>query len=200
MKTQTILLLIILGAGGSVLGGEYLWVKEYPRYHDRVVEKTLNPLPYHSEAMGIDMQVAAGLYGGVQDFPGGIRIFRPKLLGGGPTLTVTAKPNPDHTPEFSPQALAQWETQGVSHNILSYQFDHTKINDRDAVLTWQYDNEHRWLVVTARVITPDRVIRGVCTTGGEDIQLYRQACESSLRSLKIADPPSLFDHSAAGAG
>ncbi len=40
-----------------------------------------NPLPplppdYRNDSLGVDMQIAAGLYGEVESFPGGVRIVR----------------------------------------------------------------------------------------------------------------------------
>lgn len=185
--TQLIVALFILLVGGSVLAGEYFLVKWYPRRKQQVAEETLKLLPYRSDALGIEMQVAAGIYGKVESFPGGVKILRPKFWGVGPSLTITSQPNPDHTFEFSPHTLAKWQTQGVYEEIPRYRYEHTKIMDRDAVLIRQYKN--RSMLLTARVISPERIIEGDCTPGQADEDLYMQACEASVRSLKVAGPP-----------
>jgi hypothetical protein len=180
--------MIIVG-GLLLLGLEYLLTKWYPVHREHVVENTLRLLPYRSDSLGIEMRVAAGIYGKVRDFPGGIRIYRPEILGQGPSITLTSEPNPSHQSTFSDQMLAELETQGVTHGILGYNFDHEKINGRDAVLIWRYDSAHRWTVVTARVIAPDRIVQGVCKTGDEDQALFTSACESSLRTIQLLGSP-----------
>ena len=58
---------------------------------------------------------------------------------------------------------------------------------RDAALIWQYKN--RRMLLTLREITPDRIIEANCNAGDERNEpLYMQACESSLRTLKMAGP------------
>ena len=45
------------------------------------------------------------------------------------------------------------------------------------------------MVLTARVISPDRLIEASCTPGTlDDEALYMQACEASVRTLKVAGP------------
>ena len=172
--------------GGGFLGAEYFLVKWYPRHQQQVSDQTLKLLPYRNEALGIEMQVAAGIYGKVESFPGGVRIFRPRLLGTGPSLTVTTQPNPERAAEFSPQILAVWQTDGVQKGIPRYSFEHTAILNRDAVLIWQSRN--RSLALTARVISPERIVQVDCSPGGENEALFIQACESSARTLKVAGP------------
>lgn len=186
IPTQFIVAVVILLLGGSLLGGEYLLVKWYPRHEQRVAQETLKLLPYRNDSLGIELQVAAGLYGEIETFTGGVKIFRSKFWSVGPSLTITSQPNPDRTPEFSPEVLAKWETQGVYAEIPRFHFEHTKINHRDAVLIWQYQN--RAMLRTVRVISPERIIEARCTPGHEDEALYMEACESSLRTLKVAGP------------
>ena len=176
----------IVVIGGGFLGAEYFLVKWYPRHQQQVRDQTLNLLPYRNDALGIEMQVAAGIYGKVESFPGGVRIFRPRLLGTGPSLTVTTQPNPERAAEFSPQILAVWQTDGVQKGIPRYSFEHTAILNRDAVLIWQSQN--RSLALTARVISPERIVQVDCSPGGENEALFIQACESSARTLKVAGP------------
>ena len=172
--------------GGGFLGAEYFLVKWYPRHQQQVRDQTLKLLPYRNEALGIEMQVAAGIYGKVESFPGGVRIFRSRLLGTGPSLTITTQPNPERAAEFSPQILAVWQTDGVQKGIPRYSFEHTAILNRDAVLIWQSQN--RSLALTARVISPERIVQVDCSPGGENEALFIQACESSARTLKVAGP------------
>ena len=175
-------LVVVLG-GASFLGFEYFLVKWYPRHKFEEVESSLKLLPYRNTALGIEMQVATGLYGRVEDFPGGVKIRRPAFWSVGPSLTITSQPNPDQAAEFSPQVLAKWETQGTLEEIPRYGFDHTKINGRDAVLIWQFKG--RAMQLTLRAISPERIIEANCTPGAADEMVFLRACENSLRSLKI---------------
>ena len=183
ISLQLVVGLVIFLGGGIFLGVEYLLVKWYPRHEQRVVEKTLRQLPYRSAALGIEMQIGAGLYGQVEDFPGGARIQRSKFWSVGPSLTITSQPNPDQTAEFSPEVLAKWQTQGTIEEIPRYQFDHRRINGREAVLIWQFKN--RSMLLTLRMISPERIIEANCTPGAADEPLFMRACEDSLGSLKI---------------
>ena len=181
----------ILVIGGGVLAGEYLAVQFYPAYRNKVHERTLRLLPYRNDKLGIEMKVAAGLYGKVEDFAGGVRIKRSKFWSLEPTLTITSRPNPDESFEFSPYDLAKWQTQGTYEELPGYRYSRTKINDRDTVLIWQYKN--RALLVTARLISPERIVEANCTPGRSDEELYLQACEDSIHTIKVAgpEPPSL---------
>jgi hypothetical protein len=176
----------ILVIGGGVLAGEYLLVQFYPAYRNKVQEQTLKLLPYRNDKLGIEMKVAAGLYGEVEDFAGGVRIKRPKFWSLEPTLTITSRPNPEGTFEFSPYDLAKWQTQGTYEALPGYRYSRTKINNRDAVLIWQYKN--RALLVTARLISPERIVEVNCTPGRSDEDLYLQACEDSIHTIKVAGP------------
>ena len=180
---QLIIGLVIVLGGAAFLGIEYSLMKWYPRHQQQVVEDTLKQLPYRSAPLGIEMKVAAGLYGTVEDFPGGVRIQRPAFWSVGPSLTITSQPNPDQTAEFSPEVLAKWQTQGTLEEIPRYQFDRLRINGRDAVLIWQFKN--RSMLLTLRAISPERIIEANCTPGAADEMLFMRACEDSLRSLKI---------------
>jgi hypothetical protein len=184
---QIIVAVLIVVVGGGGLAGEYILVKWWPVHKEAVTEKTLELLPYRNEGMGIEMQIAAGIYGKIRSFPGGVRIYRPKIIGSGPSITITALPSPDHSFEFRPQDLAVWQTDGIQKNIANYRFEHTQIMNRDAVLIWQPKN--RRITETLRVIAPDRVIQADCTAADETNEaLYLQACDSSLRTMKLAGP------------
>ncbi len=41
----------------------------------------LRLLPYRNDSRGVEMQVAAGIYGGVEDFRGGVKITVPWSIG-----------------------------------------------------------------------------------------------------------------------
>ncbi len=104
----------------------------------------------------------------------------------GPSLTITAQPNPDHSFEFSPQALAKWQTDDVYLKIPRYSFQQLKINNREAVIIQQYKGRAMQLV--ARVMSPDRIVELTCSPGQEDEALYMRACDETARSLKVAGP------------
>ena len=186
IPTQLLVGLAILFIGGALLGIEYFWVKLAPIHKQHVADETLKLLPYHNDSLGIDVQVAMGIYGKVETFPGGVKIDHPQFWGTGPSLTITSAPNIDHTTEFSQESLAKWETDGVLKQIARYHFSHTKLADRDAVLLQQYTG--RDMLLTAHVISPDRIIVADCSTGSGDPDLMVQACDESLRSLKVAGP------------
>ena len=188
IPTQLIVGLGILLVGGGIIGGEYLLVKWYPKHKEAVRTETLAATSYKNDDLGFDLQVAAGINKKIETFPGGVRIFAPKFLTAGPSLTITSQPNPDKTAEFTPQQLAIWETDGVQHNLWRYDFQHTRINSRDAVLIWQYKN--RAMMLTTRVIAPDHIIEADCTPGSAEEVLYLQACEESVRTIKVAGAPT----------
>jgi hypothetical protein len=183
---QLILGFSILVIGGGLVLGEYLLVKWYPGHRERVREETLKPHPYHNDTLGLDIQIADGIYGNLETFPGGVKIGRPKFWSAGPSLTITSQPNPDQTWEFSPQELATWESRGVTENLDYYHLEHTKINNRDSMMIRQLKG--RYMHVTARIMCQDKIIEADCTTGGEDEALYTDACDETLRSIKIAGP------------
>jgi hypothetical protein len=189
IPTQVIVGLLIVIAGAAALGGEYLLVKWYPGHKQRVAEETLALLPYRNDALGIQMQIAAGLYGKIEPFPGGVRITRSKFWSIGPSLTITSQPNPDQSAEFSPQVLAKWQTQGITEDLPRYHFEHTKIQNRDGVIIRQFKN--RSMLLTASIISPDRIIEADCSPGAEEEDLYMEACDESLRTLKVAGPEPL---------
>jgi hypothetical protein len=188
LPTQLIVGLGILLVGGGIVGGEYFLVKWYPKHKEAVKKETLAPTSYKNDDLGFELQVAAGINEKAETFAGGVRIFSPRFLTEGPTLTITSQPNPDKATEFTPQELAIWETDGVQHNIWRYDFQHTRINDRDAVLIWQYKNHA--MLLTARVISPDHIVEANCTPASADEALYLQACEESVQTIKVAGPPS----------
>jgi len=172
--------------GGGAVGGEYFLVHWYPGHQDKVVKETLELLPYRNDGLGIDMKLAAGLYGRIENFPGGVKIMRSKFMGIGPSLTVTSQPNPDQSTEFSPQFLAKWQTDGVYQEIPRYRFEHTKINNRDAILIWQLRD--RYMEEMARVVSPERLIEARCSVGQADEDLFLRACDESLRTIHVAGP------------
>jgi hypothetical protein len=183
---QLVVAAVILLGGGLLVGTEYLLVRWYPGHRQRMNQETLKLVPYSNAALGVELQVATGIYGKSEEFPGGVKIRRPKFWGIGPYLTLTSQPNPDKASEFSPEVLAKWQTQGAYQQIPRYHFEHTKINNRDAVLIWQIKG--RAMMLTTRVISPDRLIEVTCTPGQEDEDLFMQACEASVRTLKVAGP------------
>ena len=186
IPTQLIVALAIVLVGGGALAGESLLVKWLPKHRERVREETLKLLPYQNASLGVEMQIAAGLYGKVESFPGGVRIWRPKFWSIPPALTVTSQPNPDANFEYSPEVLAKWQTQGLYEEIPRYRFEHTKINNRDAVLIWQFQN--RAMLLTTRVMSSERIVEVTCTPGREDEDIYMQACDESVHTLKVAGP------------
>ena len=139
VPTQLIVGLAIVLIGAGVVGGEYTLVKWYPHHKQRVTEEVLTMQPYSNQSLGIDMQVASGIFGKADTFPGGVKIYRSKFMSIGSSLTITSQLNPDKNFDFSPQILAKWQTQGVYAEIPRFHFEHTKINNRDAVLIWQYN-------------------------------------------------------------
>jgi hypothetical protein len=190
MNYQKWLLCILVVGGALALAGEYFLVRWYPGHEQRVADAALKMLPYQNEGLGIQMEVAAGIYGKVQVYPGGIRIYRPKLFGGGPSITITSKPNTTSSPQFSAQYLAQLETAGVRNELSSYQFEHLTLSGRDAAMIWQYHPRSRTMEVTAQIMAPDRIVTAVCNTGYGNQAVYTQACDKSLRSIKLLGPPS----------
>jgi len=188
MRTQLWLLLVIVLGGAGALGAEYLLVKWYPRHQQKVADEVLTLLPYRNDNLGVEMQVAAGIYGRVEGFPGGVKIYRSKFWSVGPSLTITSQPNPDNAAEFSPQILAKWESQGAIDEIPRYHFERTKINNRDAVLVSRLGN--RTMLLTAHVISPERVVEADCSPGLADEDLYMRACQRSVQTMTVAGPES----------
>jgi len=186
VRAELVVALAIVVIGGGLVGGEYYLVKWYPGHKQRVAEEMLKLLPYQNDDLGIKLRVSAGFYAKIDSFAGGVKIYRPKLWSDAPSLTITSQPNPDQATEFSPQVLAVWETDGVTHELPRYRFDHLQINGRDAVLIARYKG--RSMHLTARVISPERVIEADCTPGGDDEDLYMQACAETLRTLEVRGP------------
>jgi len=183
IPAQLIVGVSILFLGGAFLGVEFVWVRLAPAHKAHVADETLKLLPFHSDALGVDMQVAAGFYGKVETFPGGAKILMPRFLGTASTLTITSEPNPDHSTEFSPQDLAVWETDGVTKNIPRYHFDVTKINDLNAVLIQQL--MVHGMLLTARVISPEHIVVANCSTGSGDQVLLMEACDETVHTIKL---------------
>lgn len=188
IPTQLIVGLGILLIGGGIVGGEVFFVKEYPAHKEAVRERTLALASYKNDGLGIEMQVAAGINEKVESFSGGVRILSPRFWSVGPSLSITSQPNPDQSAEFTPLDLAKWQTDGATHELPRYHFEQTRINGRDAVLIWQYKG--RAMLLTARIISPERIVEANCTPGNADEDLYMQACDESVRTIKVAGPPS----------
>jgi hypothetical protein len=188
VPTQLVVALSIVLIGGGALLGEFVLVKWYPRHQQDVAEAAQTLLPYQNQDLGIEMQVAAGIYGKVEAVPGGVHIYRPKLLAKGPSLTVISQPNPDGAGQFSAQLLAEWQAAGANQNISRYSFEKATINGRDAALVWQFKDIA--MVVTAHIISPERIIEADCTPGVEDENTYMQACDETLRSIKVEGTPT----------
>lgn len=187
IPAQLVVTAALISAGIMGLAVEVFLVKWYPVHEQQIRDDALKLLPYRNESLGIEeMQIAGGIYGKVQGFPGGVRIYRPHFLGMGPSITITQHPNLDQVSEFSPQTLANWQTDGVQKNIPRYNFDHTPINGRDAALIWQWKTGA--MIVTAHVISPSEIVEVTCSTAGGEEKLYLEACEESLRSIKLAGP------------
>jgi hypothetical protein len=203
LSMQTKFALGIILIGGSALLAEYILIKWYPYYQGYKANKVLQLLPYQNQTLGIDMQVAAGIYGKVDDFPGGVKIYRSHLFGSGPALIITSQSNPNNADEFSPQLLAQWETAGTYQNIPDYRFEHTKVQGRDAAMIWQSKEHVNVLpaisfdasstgnpsLLTAHIISPDHIVEANCRPGSADPALFLQACEESIKSIKVSGPP-----------
>jgi hypothetical protein len=193
----------IILVGGFALGAEYVLVKWFPYYQNYKANKVLDPLPYQNATLGIDMKVAAGIYGKVDEFPGGVRIYRSRLFSRGPALIITSQSNPNNAEEFSPQLLAKWETAGTYQKIPDYNFEHLKIQGRDAVMIWQSAEHAKVLpaisfdvssaenaeLVTAHIISPDHIVEVNCRPGSSDPKLFLQACEESIKTIKVSGPP-----------
>jgi hypothetical protein len=186
IPVQLYVAILVVAVGGCLVGGEYLLVKWYPGHQQRVAEETLKQSPYHNESLGIDMQIAEGLQGNVESFPGGVKIKRSSFWSISPSLTITAQPNPDQTWEFTQEILAEWEARGAVQELPLYHLEHTKIDNRDTMLIRQLKG--RYMHLTARIMTRDRIIEADCSPGGEDEALYMDACDETLRSIKISGP------------
>jgi hypothetical protein len=188
-STQLIVALAIIVVGGGALGAEYVLVKWYPIHRQAVTESLQKMLPYANQSLGIDMQVAAGIYGKVQVIPDGVRIYRPEVFGPVPSLTIVSQSNPDGATDFSPDLLAQWETDGVTHHILGYFYDHTQINGRNAAVISQPKNQ--MTVLTAHLISKQRILQVDCAPGADDQDIYVPACRATINSIKLdATPPT----------
>ncbi|HUI40826.1 MAG TPA: hypothetical protein VL523_02540 [Terriglobia bacterium] len=178
----------IVFIGGGALLGELLLVKWYPLHQKNVADAARKLLPYQNADLGIDMQVAAGIYGKVESVPDGVRIYRPKFFGKGPSLTIVSQTNPDGATEFSPEVLAHWQADGVNQGIPRYSFQNTQIDGRNAALVWRFQGVA--MIMTAHIISPTRVIQADCTPGVEDEATYLEACDETLHSIKLAGPPT----------
>jgi len=186
--TQLVVALAIILIGGGALGAEVLLVKWYPMHRQAVTDALQKLLPYQNQKLGIEMGVAAGLYGKVQDLPDGVRIYRPQIFGPVPSLTIVSLPNPDGATEFSADLLAQWETAGASHSIMGYVYQQTQINGRNAALIHQPRNH--MTVLTAHIISPQRILQVDCVPGADDQEIFVPACDATVYSIKLDGVPA----------
>jgi hypothetical protein len=179
----------ILIVGAILLSAEFFFIRWYPGHQERVQQQELKLFSYQNGAMGLQMDIAAVLYGKVRDSGKDITISRWKLFGKRPSITISLKPN--SSSQFTPELLAQLETAGVRNNLFGYQFQHVTLGNRDAILIWQYDAASRSMNVTAQVLAPDRMVQAICNTGSSgDQELYTEACNESLKSIQLSGPPS----------
>ena len=182
-STQLIVALSIILIGGGALGAEVLLVKWYPIHKQAVTEALQRMLPYQNPKLGIEMEVAAGIYGKVQDIPDGVRIYRPQVFGPVPSLTIIALPNPDGAAEFSADLLARWETVGTNRSIIGYVYQQTQINSRNAAVIHQPENH--MTVTTAHIISPQRILQVDCVPGADDQDIFVPACDATVYSIKL---------------
>ena len=185
---QLAVTLAVLGIGAIFIATEYGLMHVAPRFREAAARRIYVLLPYRNDALGIEMEVAEGIYGQVKDFPGGVKISRPGLLGGGPSLIITSQINPGPASKFSPELLAKWEAAGTTQHIQGYRFEHTYINGRDTAVIWRQDGPST--VVTAHLIAPDRIVEVGCSSGPSNAEVLTQACESSIATIQILGPPS----------
>ncbi len=177
---------LILLVGAGLVGGEYYLVRWLPGHRQRVRDEILSLVSYRNDGLGVDLQIASGLYGSVESFPGGVRITKSKFWSIGPSLTITSQPNPDQSPEFSQTVVSKWLTDGVTQELPRYHCEHTRIKDRDAVIIRQFKN--RSMLLTARIISPDRIVEANCSPGQADEDLYMEACDETVRTIHVAGP------------
>ncbi len=88
VSPQLMLALVILIGGGGLVGGEYFLVRWYPAHKQRMADEALAQVPYGNTALGISLQVAKGIYKKAEILPGEVRLSRPGLTGGGPSLEI----------------------------------------------------------------------------------------------------------------
>lgn len=201
LSMQVKVALGIILIGGAAILVEYTLVKWYPYYEGYKAKNALKLLPYQNKDLGINMKVASGIYGKVEDFPGGVKIYRSHLFSEGPALIITSQSNPSDSFNFSPNLLAKWEVAGSEQDIPGYQFQHTKIQGRDAALIWQSKQHAKVLptisfnssvgnpeLLTAHIISPEHIIEANCRPGSDDKSLFMRACKESIESIKVAGP------------
>jgi hypothetical protein len=179
----------IVVIGAALLASEFFLIRWYPGHKERKEQQELSLLPYQNSGMGLQMHIASVIYGKVREGSQGITVYRPRLLGRGPSIVISLKPNTSS--QFTPELLAKLETAGVENNLLGYNFQHLTLDNRDAILISQYDVASKSLNITAKVLAPDRMIEAVCNTGsGAEQELYTEACDESLKSIQLSGPPS----------
>lgn len=190
MLSQKWATLIIVVVAALVLGAEYTVKRLYPIHEQRVEDAALKQWPYQKASLGLQMQVAVGIYGSVTDLANGVKIHRSRIFGGSPSITITLLPNPDGASQFSAKFLNQAESPGDASDLPGYQFQHVNLAGRDAYIITQPDPHSNTTTVSAGIIAPDRIIQAVCSTGGANQEVYTQACSESLNSIKLSGPPS----------
>ena len=112
------------------------------------------------------------------------------LLFGNVQKAIASQPNPDGATEFSADLLAQWETYGATHSILGYVYQQTQINGRNAAVIRQPRNH--MVVITAHLISAQRILQVDCVPGADDQDIYVPACDATVFSIKLdpsATPP-----------
>ena len=191
LSSQSILALVILVGGGGLVGGEYFFVRWYPAHKQHLADEALTLVPYGNMGIGISIEVAKGIYERAEVLPGEVKLSRPGLSGGGPSLTIKSEANPDSASEFSPQAKAIWQTDGSTYKIPHYEFEPARVMGRDAVIIRRPRRDA--MVEILHIISPTRIVEAECTNGNADAALYMQACDESLRTLKVEGPPSTFE-------
>lgn len=190
MLTQKWATLIILVIAVLVFGTEYALKRWLPAHEQRVEDAALKQLPYQKASLGLQMQVAAGIYGAVADTGDSAKIYRSHISGGSPSITLTLLPNPGHASQFTEEFLNQAEATDAGSDLTGYNFEHVRLAGRDAYIITRPDPRTKVTTVMARVIAPDRLIQAVCTTGGANQQVFTQACNESLDSIQLSGPPS----------
>ena len=175
--------IIISCIGVGLFLTQLLYLKYYSVYQDMRFEALSEEVPYEDFDLGIRMNIADGLYGEIETIPGGVRIRNNRLWRIGPSILISARPNPDRSDKFSPTLIAKWQTRGVYEEIPNYAFAHLRINDRDAVLIRMLQG--RSMHMMGRIISEERIVEIDCTPGQEDETTYMKLCDQTIRSVKM---------------
>lgn len=190
MLSQKWMTLIILVVAALVFGAEYGVKRWYPAHEHHKEDAALKPLPYQNAALGLKMQVSAGFYQKIMASAAGVKIYRSRIMGGSPSITLTLLPNPDRASEFTEQFLDQQDASDPANNVPGYEFQHVRFAGRDGYLVTGPDPRTQITTVTARILAPDRIVQAVCSTGGAKQDVFTEACTESLTSIVLSGPPS----------